>query len=114
MMARLGVVSRPLALAIAQEAGIKPSDLFGRRRLPQFVLPRQRLCWELRLLGWSYPMIGRAIGRDPTTVIWAVRRHEERLKSQAKADKRPIRSGKTRPLLLYCGAEAKRRVQFAA
>jgi chromosomal replication initiator protein len=48
--------------------------------------PRQEAMFELRTkLGLSYPMIARLIGlKDHTTVIYGIKKHEERLSAHAE------------------------------
>lgn len=65
---------RALVAAVAAESGIPADDLLGRRRQPRVARARHLLCWCARdRLGWSYPKIGRVLGRDHTTVLHAVR-----------------------------------------
>lgn len=64
---------RTVMRVVAEEAAIAdiPSELVlltgDRRRTVTWV--RQRACRRLRLMGFSYPGIGSAIGRDHSTVI---------------------------------------------
>jgi chromosomal replication initiation ATPase DnaA len=67
------VVER-LADSIAQAAGIPVTALLGAGRHRSVVRHRDQLCLRLRDKGWSYPAIGRALGRHHTTIIAAVRR----------------------------------------
>lgn len=61
-------------------------DLLGRDIYPNYVLARQEAMWRLRQQRkpdgsprWSYPAIGRAMGgKDHTTVMHGVKRHEAR------------------------------------
>lgn len=50
----------------------------GRSRAAAMVRLRDRVCLALRAEGWSYPRIGRALGRDHSTVLAACRRAEAR------------------------------------
>lgn len=55
-------------------AGIPPELVLltdDRRRTVAWV--RQRACTRLRAMGFSYPAIGDAIGRDHSTVIFAIK-----------------------------------------
>jgi chromosomal replication initiation ATPase DnaA len=49
-----------------------PDAILGPSRQPHLVEARAEVFRELRALGWSYPRIGRAVGRDHTTIHAAV------------------------------------------
>lgn len=64
---------------MARIHGLLPEDLSGRSRRRQFVEARQQAMWLARwVLGLSYPAIGRALGRDHSTVMYGVRQAEAR------------------------------------
>jgi chromosomal replication initiator protein len=59
------------------------SDILGKKRNKEIVMPRQIAMFLAREMGgMSYPDIGRAFGRDYTTVIHSF----EKIKSEAKKD----------------------------
>jgi chromosomal replication initiator protein len=63
----VGLVSRGFNLA--------PEDILGTRRKPDFVLARQVAMYLCRRkLGLSYPELGKAFGRDHSTVIHAIKK----------------------------------------
>ncbi len=64
--------------AVAEYHHLKTSDLKGRRRHRDIARPRQVAMYLCRLsLDKSFPEIGRAFGKDHSTVISACRRVEE-------------------------------------
>ena len=68
--------------AVSAESGVHVRDLLGPYRARRISAVRFDLMARLRALDWngrapSYPMIGRWIGRDHSTVIHGVRRHAE-------------------------------------
>lgn len=61
--------------SIAGELGLTADQLMAdRSHLPLLVRARARVYRALRTLGWSYPQIGRACGRDHTVVMMALRK----------------------------------------
>lgn len=62
---------------VAPRFGVVPLSVFAENREPNVVAARRAVCKELRALGWSYPRIGRAIGRHHTSVLELVRRGVE-------------------------------------
>lgn len=68
-----------IAAQVAAETGIPLPLILGPRRCKAPVArARQRVMWEARQCGLSYPEIGYAIGRDHTTVLHGVRREAQR------------------------------------
>ena len=58
--------------------------LFGTSNEPDMVIPRRMAFWMVRTLGmWSYPEIGRALGRDHTTIRLATVTVEQSLKEKS-------------------------------
>ncbi|GMG82601.1 hypothetical protein LNKW23_18140 [Paralimibaculum aggregatum] len=67
------------AEGLPPETGAAAVRLVRRRsQVPEMVRLRDRVCLTLRAEGWSYPRIGRALGRDHSTVLAACRRAEAR------------------------------------
>tara|TARA_R110000822_G_scaffold4665_2_gene20127 strand:+ start:6310 stop:6771 length:462 start_codon:yes stop_codon:yes gene_type:complete len=69
----------------AVKHGIRVSDIRGQVRQKNFVLARHEAMWEVkkRRPKISLHMIGRLFGnRDHTTVLHAIRKHQERLDAQ--------------------------------
>lgn len=66
--------------AVADRHSLTVADLKSTSRVRGIAWPRQEAMWELRQTGlWSLPQIGYFLGgRDHTTVIFGIRRHEER------------------------------------
>lgn len=71
-----------IAKAVAKAHGITFQELVSNRRHAYLVKARQHAMYEMRRnTGLSLPQIGKIIGkRDHTTVIWAIKRHERRLR----------------------------------
>lgn len=53
---------------------VHPRDLVGPYRFKFLMLPRFALYKALRLRGWTYPRIGRALSRDHSTIIYGAER----------------------------------------
>ena len=73
--------ARRITKLTAQEYGVHFIDLISERRDKQSVLARHCAMWRIkRALPWSMPRIGRAFGgRDHTTALNAIRRHQARI-----------------------------------
>ncbi len=70
--------------AVAEHFDIRSTDIKGQRRHRSVARPRQIAMYLVReLLEQSYPEIGRAFGRDHTTVLSACRKVEELIESDA-------------------------------
>jgi chromosomal replication initiation ATPase DnaA len=63
-----------LAGLIGERHGTTAVGVLGRRRGPRFLEARRELYAALRAWGWSYPAIGRFVGRDHTTVLQVLAR----------------------------------------
>lgn len=65
--------------AVCSVYGVTPKDIHSRSRRVEFVLPRQHFCWVVyrNRLDISYPMIGRFLGKDHTTIVHAVEKFEQ-------------------------------------
>lgn len=50
------------------------TDVRIRDRRPALVKRRQELAIELRLAGYSLPQIGKALGRDHSTILYLLKR----------------------------------------
>lgn len=59
---------------IAQRTGVPVELILSRSREQRVVAARRRVIWELHERGWSSVAIGRAIGRDHVTVLFALGR----------------------------------------
>lgn len=70
-MRRVGLLA--LAESVASRHHITVGEMLGRRRTTQIVRARQEFYVALRRKGFSYPEIGRIVGRDHTTVLHACR-----------------------------------------
>jgi chromosomal replication initiation ATPase DnaA len=56
--------------------GVPVKDLVSPKRSKHIVEARFALYAALRMRGWSYPRIGRFLGRDHATVMYGVQRAE--------------------------------------
>jgi hypothetical protein len=75
------VVSR-----VCKQFSVSSADLLGARRHAHIAQARHVLAWLLRERGLSYPAIGKAMNKDHTTIMSAVRKVDaERAKSEAVA-----------------------------
>jgi chromosomal replication initiation ATPase DnaA len=66
---------------IAALHGVEPRAITGRRRTPRIVLARQHAYAEVkaRRAHLSLPAVGRAFGRDHSTILGGIRAHEARM-----------------------------------
>jgi chromosomal replication initiation ATPase DnaA len=58
--------------AVAQETGVRPSEILGRDRSRHVVAARHRVWAMLHRSGWSAASIGREFGVDHTSVLYAL------------------------------------------
>jgi hypothetical protein len=62
-------IAETIGAGIARRAGLVDIAIFTENRQPRVIAARTDLCIVLRRGGWSYPRIGRAIGRHHTSVM---------------------------------------------
>ena len=74
---RLGTV-RYHVRKVADETGQTPEAILGPTKITEVVSARWEVIRRARADGHSFSAIGRALNRDHTTIINAVRRMEER------------------------------------
>jgi len=67
---------RDLVEPVLQRHQLTWKDISGRSRRRPIVMARQECMWVMRSAGMSYPLIGRFLRRDHTTVLHGVRQHE--------------------------------------
>lgn len=71
---------RKIALSVAAKHGVTIDDLLSSRRAHPLPLARQEAMWRMRNeTTHAMPSIGKCLNRDHTTVIYGIRRHEERM-----------------------------------
>jgi len=72
-----------IARAVAKAHGIGWRDFISKRRWKYVVQARQHAMWEIhKATTLSLPAIARVLGgMDHTTVIWGIRKHQQRLDS---------------------------------
>lgn len=77
--------AKQIAKFVAEKHGLTLEQLVGRTRSDDVVKARHEVFYRLRKeTTWSLPRIGRFIGgRDHTTVLHGIRKHEMRLRSPA-------------------------------
>lgn len=85
--------------AICQHYDVTPEEIKSRVREQRVVVPRHHFCWAVyrNRIDMSYPMIGRFLGKDHTTIVHAVATFEEisrHRQMDVKAVDRLIRSSK--------------------
>lgn len=62
-----------VALLEAMEAGVPVEGILSTSRKKIYTKPRQNGFRKLRALGYGYSAIGRRVGRDHSTILYAVR-----------------------------------------
>lgn len=108
---------RDIIAEVADKHGLTPDDITGRSRVHKIIHARHEVMWTARQVKladgrprYSFPMIGRLMKRDHSTIVNGVTRHAQRLANPPPPKrKRRRRSGPLTP----CGA-ALRREQEAA
>jgi chromosomal replication initiation ATPase DnaA len=85
-------ISRPVLDAVLGEVSLAhqvPWDEIVSLKRGKVGLARHHCMWLLRQRGYSYPEIGRAMGRDHSSVISGIRKHAARIaehtREQSKA-----------------------------
>ena len=75
-----------ILVEVAKKYKISVAELKSIRRNRSLVLARQEAMWLMRTLtSLSYPQIGNLLGgRDHTTALYGVRRHESRLRESGE------------------------------
>ena len=76
--------------SVAHHRNVSIKDLFGRKRQSNISNARFEIWWRLRQLDkerYSFPMIARMFGRNHSTIIYGVRRHE--LKNSEQPEQSP-------------------------
>ena len=63
---------RYLTHQIARQLGFDPLVVLSPNREAKYVQARAEVAQVLRELGWSYPRIGKAIGRSHATVMYLI------------------------------------------
>lgn len=53
--------------------GLSIDDVLGRSSVKRVVSQRRVMIYELRLRGWSYPKIGKYLGKDHSTIMHSLR-----------------------------------------
>lgn len=61
-----------LVAMAAADNDVVADQILSRIRAVPVATARHQVCWVLRQSGWSYPAIGKAVGRDHTTVMHSV------------------------------------------
>lgn len=80
---------RAIAEAVAAAHGLSVREMLGTSRRREVAWPRQDAMRLARTAGYSLPRIGRALGRDHSTVLYGVRRSEERMQAALDAPGAP-------------------------
>lgn len=69
----------PEVTAVARRHQVTLAEMWGPSRAEAYAAARHELWWGLREAGWSYPRIALLAGKDHTTIMHGVWRHEERM-----------------------------------
>lgn len=78
---------KQIALDVGKKHGVKLNEITSIRRARYIVLARDEALWRCRNeTSLSFPQIGRLFGgRDHSTILVAIRRHEKRMREAANA-----------------------------
>jgi chromosomal replication initiation ATPase DnaA len=74
---------RDIAIQVAKKSGVPVPSIYGKSMAKPTVAARHLVMYLAHMAGLSYPTIGRAMNRDHTTVMDAVRREKERRAKEA-------------------------------
>lgn len=66
-------VSEALIQETCEQFKVHPRDLMGDYRFKFLMKPRFALAKALRLRGWTYPQIGKALNAHHTSILYRVR-----------------------------------------
>ena len=69
---------------VSKRTGIPVSDIIGDSREWHIVHARRVVCVALRELKWTFPAIGRAIGRDHTSCVHLVHTADDDTRALAR------------------------------
>jgi hypothetical protein len=76
---------RQIVNEVREKHGLTEEQLVSENRQRHLIACRQEIYWRLsRETVWSLSRIGHYMNRDHTTIIWGIRKHEERLRNAAK------------------------------
>lgn len=76
---------------VCRRYGVTQVDIYGRSHSRKYAHPRQEVMWLARQAGLSFPQIGKALGRDHTSILHGIRAHEARL--NGRVDQRKFNGG---------------------
>lgn len=62
---------------VALKHGLTRHDILGRVKTTHICRARHEAYYHFRRKGWSYPEIGRLFGRDHSTIIYGVEKHQK-------------------------------------
>lgn len=76
-----GVSMAEITRSVAEKHEVSVADIKGSGRARWVSQPRQEVMYEIRArTSQSLPAIGRFLGgRNHATILWGIRRHEERI-----------------------------------
>lgn len=78
MTPRQEIMQRVRAICIRRDVCVK--DVMGRSRFREHLQARDEVCHMLRFeYGLSFPAIGKFVGKDHSTVWFAIRRYQHRV-----------------------------------
>lgn len=64
---------------VAIKHNIDAERIAGSRGTPDVILARQEAFWRMSRAGMSFSEIGRKMNRDPSTVLYGVEQHQDRI-----------------------------------
>lgn len=80
LLKRAGQPLHAIAAEVCKAHQISPLDFFSKRRFRPITKARQEYCYRARHeTTASYPEIAKLLGWDHTSVLYGVRKHEQRL-----------------------------------
>lgn len=75
-----------IAMEVGRKYDVTLDEMMSSVRRHNFVLARHEAWWRMRHeLGHSYPRIGRAFGKDHTSIVHGVHSYEKRMREAVAA-----------------------------
>lgn len=84
-LTRMSDEGRAIVSAVSVEYNIPSTFIVARSRRAELVTARTEVMRRMRALGWSYPRIGKELGRDHQVVMWALGATEKMRAKRAAA-----------------------------
>ena len=72
------MTTQEIVSSVSKETGVSEAKIYNHLRTKKVWAARLEVYKRLRADGYSYPEIGEAMGRDHSTILRVIKRHEEK------------------------------------